>query len=87
MKYAASIALTVASTSLIGFWALALLVRTNMAAIAHGGTGGGHPDSSAVLLVNAVGLAGLAFAIMAFREVRRLKKASEQLEQENKGFV
>jgi len=83
MKYAASTTLTVTSTLLIGFWLLAWLLEADMAVVASGR----HGIDSRDLLVNAMGLAGLALAVMAFREARLQQEAAERLERENKGFV
>ncbi|WJI17112.1 hypothetical protein MWN52_07615 [Pseudoxanthomonas winnipegensis] len=78
MKHVASTALTVLSTLLLGFYALILLTAPTKAF--------DGPDSRLVL-VHAMGLAGLALAVMAVRELRRQRHEALRLRQDSEGFV
>ncbi|TAA11139.1 hypothetical protein EA658_15820 [Pseudoxanthomonas winnipegensis] len=78
MKHVASTALIVLSTLLLGFYALILLLAPAKAF---------DGSDSRVVLVHAIGLAGLALAVMAVRELRRQRHEALRLRQDSEGFV
>ena len=77
MKLSPAITLTILSTLLLGFYLLVWL----MSPTAPVGT------DSRDIFISAIGLAGLALAVMAIRELRAQKKIATRLKKENEGFV
>lgn len=77
MKHVASTVLIVVSTLLLGFYALVWLL----------GIAVPTSSDSRAIFVNAIGTAGLAFAALAFRELRRQRAEALRLQTENEEFV
>lgn len=78
MKHFAGTALVVLSTMLLGFYALVWLTSPVPPLMRAGAVG---------VLLNAVGICGLVFAVMAFRELRLQAMAAKRIKQENEGFI
>ena len=79
MKFVASTVLIVLSTLLLGFYALIWLAVPASASLA--GT------DSRVVFIHAIGLAGLALAVMALHELRRQRNEAARLKKEAEDFV
>ncbi|MFT4197541.1 MAG: hypothetical protein QM601_06465 [Pseudoxanthomonas sp.] len=79
MKHVASTVLIVLSTLLLGFYALIWSLAPQAKALT------GHDNRT--VLVHAIGAAGLAFAVLAFRELRDQRMQASRLKAENEEFV